>query len=67
MDMFMEDWNASQFWYTEETAVLLAKQLLQGAASDTNIAVISAPSVFIQLKNLLVGRASFTISSIYFD
>ncbi|KAI4213508.1 MAG: hypothetical protein LQ351_004009 [Letrouitia transgressa] len=58
MDMFMEDWNASQFWYTEETAVLLARQLLEGAASDSHIAVISAPSVFIQLKNLLAKGSS---------
>lgn len=53
MDAFTEDWNASQFWYDDETATLLAKQLLEGAANETAIAVVSAPSVFIQLKNLL--------------
>ncbi|KAB8664850.1 hypothetical protein FH972_026273 [Carpinus fangiana] len=41
MDAFTEDWNASQFW------------LLEGATKHSNIAVVSAPSVFIQLKNLL--------------
>ena len=73
MDMFSEDWNASQFWvkmahsdatsifpfvhyvqYRDETATLLAEQLLDGATDDTAIAVVSAPSVFIQLKNILV-------------
>lgn len=54
MSMFAEDWNASQFWYTDATATLLAKQLLRGATHETNIAVLSCPSVFIQLKNLTV-------------
>ncbi|OAL45998.1 hypothetical protein IQ07DRAFT_590785 [Pyrenochaeta sp. DS3sAY3a] len=53
MDAFTEDWNASQFWYSDETATILARQLLQDATDDTRIAVVSAPSAFIQLKNLL--------------
>ena len=53
MDLFSEDWNASQFWYTNETAKLLAKQLLHGAGDNSSIAVVSAPSVYIQLRNLL--------------
>ncbi|KAI4097169.1 MAG: hypothetical protein LQ348_000023 [Seirophora lacunosa] len=57
MKMFMEDWNASQFWYSDETATLLAQQLLDGATVDTRIAVVSAPSVFVQCKNLLVRNA----------
>ncbi|OJD35591.1 n-6 adenine-specific dna methyltransferase 2 [Diplodia corticola] len=44
MEAFTEDWNAT---------TTLAKQLLDGATADTKIAVVSAPSVFIQLKNLL--------------
>ena len=39
--------------YSDNTAIALAKQLLDGASDDTCIAVVSAPSVFIQLKNLL--------------
>ena len=54
MDAFTEDWNASQFWYSDETAMVLARQLLDGATDETRIAVVSAPSAFIQLKNLLV-------------
>ncbi|KAI0579344.1 N-6 adenine-specific DNA methyltransferase 2 [Pyrenophora tritici-repentis] len=53
MDAFTEDWNASQFWYSDETATVLARQLLDGATDETCIAVVSAPSAFIQLKNLL--------------
>jgi EEF1A lysine methyltransferase 1 len=33
---------------------LLAKELLKNATAETRVAVVSAPSVFIQLKNLLV-------------
>lgn len=58
MDAFTEDWNASQFWYTDETASLLARQLLHQASDETSIAVVSAPSVFIQLKNLLASDFS---------
>ncbi|KAL2134615.1 hypothetical protein VTI74DRAFT_11357 [Chaetomium olivicolor] len=53
MDVFGEDWNESQFWYSDETASLLAKQLLDGATADMTIGVVSAPSVFVQLKNIL--------------
>jgi hypothetical protein len=55
MDAFTEDWNASQFWYNDETATALARQLLDEATDETRIAVVSAPSAFIQLKNLLVS------------
>lgn len=69
MDAFAEDWNESQFWvcdgvklyqqsdsvqYSQETATLLANQLLENSSRSTTVAVISAPSVFVQLKNLLV-------------
>ncbi|KAI0002368.1 putative N6-adenine methyltransferase-domain-containing protein [Xylariaceae sp. FL0662B] len=50
---FAEDWNKSQFWYSDETAALYAKQLLDGARSDEVIAVVSTPSVFVALKNLM--------------
>lgn len=56
MDAFTEDWNVSQFWYSDETAKVLARQLLDGATDETRIAVVSAPSAFIQLKNLLVSH-----------
>jgi hypothetical protein len=53
MDMFGEDWNASQFWYTDETARTLAKQLLKDVKEDSAIAVVSAPSVYVAIRNIL--------------
>ena len=41
--------------YSDETAATLAEQLLDGATDETCIAVVSAPSSFIQLKNLVVS------------
>ncbi|APA14107.1 hypothetical protein sscle_12g088770 [Sclerotinia sclerotiorum 1980 UF-70] len=55
MDAFAEDWNESQFWYSNETATILAQELLRDAVAETVIAVVSAPSVFIQLKNIVAG------------
>ncbi|GCE99873.1 S-adenosylmethionine-dependent lysine methyltransferase [Zygosaccharomyces mellis] len=46
MELFKEDWQLSQFWYTDNTADILAEALLEGADSDTVIAVVSAPSVY---------------------
>ena len=60
MDLFIEDWNTSQFWYTDATARILARQLLEGAGVDSNIAVVSAPSVYIQLRNLLNEKPAAT-------
>lgn len=54
MSDFKEDWNASQFWFTDATAEFLANQLLREATPETSIAVVSAPSVFIMLQNILV-------------
>lgn len=34
---------------------MLAEELISGADEKTVIAVISAPSVFVQIKNILVG------------
>lgn len=53
MDAFSADWQVSQFWYTDETAHLLATQLLHSANSSSHIAVVSAPSVYIQLRNIV--------------
>ncbi|AEO67708.1 uncharacterized protein THITE_2052159 [Thermothielavioides terrestris NRRL 8126] len=58
MDVFTEDWNKSQFWYAEETASLLARQLLDGATAETTIAAVSAPSVFVAMKNILNAAPS---------
>ncbi|KAF2399840.1 N-6 adenine-specific DNA methyltransferas-like protein 2 [Trichodelitschia bisporula] len=56
MDFFTEDWNASQFWYTPSTASALAEQLLTSSTPSTRIACVSAPSVFVALRNILAER-----------
>ncbi|KAJ6264660.1 Protein-lysine N-methyltransferase EFM5 [Drechslerella dactyloides] len=43
MEDFEADWNASQFWYSEETSRALAEELAAGADEDTKIALVSAP------------------------
>ena len=45
--------------YTDETAEKLATQLLVGADRGTQIAVISAPSVFVQIKRRIVIAQTF--------
>ncbi|POR33950.1 Protein-lysine N-methyltransferase EFM5 [Tolypocladium paradoxum] len=57
MEAFTEDWNESQFWYSDETAGILANQLLDGSASSTAIGVVSTPSVFVALRNILSLRS----------
>jgi hypothetical protein len=41
--------------YSDETAAFYARQLLEGTTSQTSIAVVSTPSVFVALKNILVS------------
>jgi hypothetical protein len=55
------------FQYTQETATILANQLLANTTSSTRIAVISAPSAFVQLKNILVSLATcgFVMGSLF--
>ncbi|KAG7136400.1 EEF1A lysine methyltransferase 1 like protein [Verticillium longisporum] len=53
MSVFEEDWNKSQFWYSDETALAYAGELLRDVDETDTVAVISAPSVFIALRNLL--------------
>ncbi|CAN8105012.1 unnamed protein product [Discula destructiva] len=60
METFGEDWNESQFWYSDDTAISLARVLLDGATAETRIAVVSAPSVFVALKNILATQPSET-------
>lgn len=52
MNLFKEDWQLSQFWYTDSTADLLAEALLEGADSNTVIAIVSAPSVYAAIKRM---------------
>ncbi|KAI9868420.1 MAG: hypothetical protein M1813_005863 [Trichoglossum hirsutum] len=65
MDLFAEDWNASQFWYDDETASILASQLLEDAKDSSTIGFISAPSVFVQFKKLMASGAISARPQIY--
>ncbi|KAF5113349.1 hypothetical protein DV454_003638 [Geotrichum candidum] len=49
---FQEDWNLSQFWYSDDTQAVLARELLEDIAAGDDeefplrVAIISAPSVY---------------------
>lgn len=53
IDLFKEDWQLSQFWYSPETADALAAELLSGAGSGSSntlrVGVLCAPSVYPKL------------------
>lgn len=49
---FGEDWNYSQFWYDEATAQSLAEELLDGTDENSLIGLVSAPSVYVKIKEL---------------
>ncbi|KAK6455074.1 putative N6-adenine methyltransferase-domain-containing protein [Scheffersomyces xylosifermentans] len=51
IDVFQEDWQLSQFWYTDMTAATLGRALLDGADSTTVVVIASAPSVYAAIKN----------------
>ncbi|OBT47943.1 hypothetical protein VE00_01615 [Pseudogymnoascus sp. WSF 3629] len=57
MDTFTENWNDSQFWYSQETADIFARELLAKCDNKSRIAVISAPSAFVQLKNVIASTS----------
>lgn len=53
-----EDWQLSQFWYDEDTAIFLAKELIAAAAEfgpGARVACISCPSVYKALISEAVG------------
>ena len=50
MNIFSEDWNLSQFWYSEETSKTLARECLRCVGPNGSIACISAPSVYVAIK-----------------
>nr|XP_033804991.1 EEF1A lysine methyltransferase 1 [Geotrypetes seraphini]XP_033804992.1 EEF1A lysine methyltransferase 1 [Geotrypetes seraphini]XP_033804993.1 EEF1A lysine methyltransferase 1 [Geotrypetes seraphini] len=56
-----EDWQLSQFWYCDETALCLAKEAVAAAGKNGRIACISAPSVYQKLKELNTEDLSMCI------
>ncbi|XP_063807700.1 EEF1A lysine methyltransferase 1 [Pseudophryne corroboree] len=53
-----EDWQLSQFWYSDETALCLAKEALEASGQNGRIACVSAPSIYQKLKGLAGEDAS---------
>jgi len=41
-----EDWQLSQFWYTESTAAALAKEALRAAGDGGRVACVSCPTLY---------------------
>ncbi|XP_078078246.1 EEF1A lysine methyltransferase 1 isoform X3 [Mustelus asterias] len=60
-----EDWQLSQFWYSDETALRLAQEAIEAAGSDGRIACISTPSIYQKLKQL--GNGEFTAILLEYD
>lgn len=52
IDQFKEDWQLSQFWYSDETSDILAKALLEGADENTVICIASAPAVYAAITRI---------------
>ena len=50
MAEFGEDWQLSQFWYSDETSLALAKEIVQKTPENGLIACISAPSLDCALR-----------------
>ena len=53
MDLFVESWQDSQFWYSEETANILATALLGDADEKETVAMVSAPSAYVMARRIL--------------
>ncbi|KAA8913920.1 putative N6-adenine methyltransferase-domain-containing protein [Sphaerosporella brunnea] len=47
---FSEDWQQSQFWYSSTTSATLAAALLHGLAENAVVALVSAPSVYVTIR-----------------
>ncbi|XP_045044050.2 EEF1A lysine methyltransferase 1 isoform X3 [Desmodus rotundus] len=47
-----ENWQLSQFWYSQETALKLAKEAAAAAGEGGRIACVSTPSVYQKLREL---------------
>ncbi|KAM5334811.1 EEF1A lysine methyltransferase 1 isoform 1-T4 [Glossophaga mutica] len=47
-----ENWQLSQFWYSQETALRLAKEAIAAAEEGGRIACVSTPSVYQKLRQL---------------
>ena len=65
-----ENWNLSQFWYTEATRQILAKEIYY-ATLDDNIAFLSCPSLYHSFTEMYYDRRDrsylFEFDSRFYD
>ncbi|XP_074072337.1 EEF1A lysine methyltransferase 1 [Macrotis lagotis] len=60
-----ENWQLSQFWYSEETALRLATEAIMAAGKGGRIACISTPSVYQKLREL--NGEDFSVCILEYD
>jgi len=53
-----EDWQLSQFWYTESTAIALAKEALAAAGENGRVACVSCPTLYKALVDVVKDEAA---------
>ncbi|KAI8908564.1 putative N6-adenine methyltransferase-domain-containing protein [Gorgonomyces haynaldii] len=56
MDAFQEDWQLSQFWYSDDTRQRLAKAAIEHTPDGGYIGCVSSPSVFLTLNKMDIGN-----------
>ncbi|KAI8899688.1 putative N6-adenine methyltransferase-domain-containing protein [Globomyces pollinis-pini] len=52
---FKEDWQMSQFWYTNETSNIMATEAVNSTENNAIIGCIASPSAFLALKKINLG------------
>lgn len=58
---FKEDWQLSQFWYTEDTSNALAQEAISQTLAGQRIGCIASPSVYTALKKIEHDREPFVL------
>lgn len=57
--------RGGQFWYDDATAEAFAEELCEGATEVTNIAIVSAPSVFVKIQEMKVRGGCVSAHPVY--
>ncbi|KAF9997004.1 hypothetical protein BGZ80_010960 [Entomortierella chlamydospora] len=52
MDYFREDWQLSQFWYSDETSEKLAQEILNNTDANSIVCCISSPTAYVKLMSM---------------
>ncbi|XP_021520586.1 EEF1A lysine methyltransferase 1 isoform X1 [Aotus nancymaae] len=60
-----ENWQLSQFWYSQETALQLAQEAIAAVGEGGRIACVSAPSVYQKLREMC--REDFSVYIFEYD